>query len=197
VVLVLVVAVVALAVSVATGGSRLALVRVRAVRLLVAAAIVQLGTSALAPGSGLARGTALVLTTVLVGLFLVGNARLPGVPLVALGLLLNVVVVGANAAMPVSVDAAARAGISRAELGLADDAMRTRSGPDTHLAYLGDVVPVALPYRPQVVSAGDVLVAAGVGLLLLTAGARPPQTPRRAERSTVWVSESTTFGSYS
>jgi Family of unknown function (DUF5317) len=197
VVLVLVVAVVALAVSVATGGSRLALVRVRAVRLLVAAAIVQLGTSALAPGSGLARGTALLLTTVLVGLFLAGNARLPGVPLVALGLLLNVVVVGANAAMPVSVDAAARAGISRGDLGLARDAMRSPSGPDTRLGFLGDTVPVVLPYRPQVVSAGDVLVAAGVGLLLLTAGARTPQTPRRAERSTVWASESTTFGSYS
>ena len=196
-VLVLVVAVAALAVSVATGGSRLTQVRVRAVRLLVAAAIVQLGTSALVPGSGIARGTALVLTTVLVGLFLLGNARLPGVPLVALGLLLNVVVIGANAAMPVSVDAAARAGISRAELGLARDAMRTPTGPDTRLAYLGDVVPVALPRWPQVVSPGDVLVAAGVGLLLLTAGVRRPQTPSRAVRSTVLDSDSTTVGSYS
>ena len=196
-VLVLVVAVAALAVSVSTGGSRLARVRVRAVRLLVAAAIVQLGTSALVPGSGVARGTALVLTTLLVGLFLVGNARLPGVPLVALGLLLNVVVVGANAAMPVSVDAAARAGISRADLGLARDAMRTPSGPDTRLAFLGDVVPVALPRWPQVVSPGDVLVAAGVGLLLLTAGVRRPQAPRRAVRSTVCDSDSTTLGSYS
>jgi len=197
VVLVLVVAVAALAVSVATGGSRLTQVRVRAVRLLVAAAIVQLGTSALVPGSGLARGTALVLTTLLVGLFLVGNARLPGVPLVALGLLLNVVVIGANAAMPVSVDAAARAGISRAELGLARDAMRVPAGPDTRLASLGDVVPVALPRWPQVVSPGDVLVAAGVGLLLLTAGVRRPQTERRAVRSTVLDSDSTTVGSYS
>ena len=154
----------------ATGGSRLTRVRVRAVRLLVVAAALQLGTSALAPGSGAARITALVLTTVLVGLFLVGNARLPGVPLVALGLLLNVVVVGANAAMPVSVDAAARAGIARADLRLAEDAMREPTGPDTSLAFLGDVVPVALPRWPQVVSAGDVLVAAGVGLLLLTAG---------------------------
>ena len=138
-----------------------------------------------------------MLTTVLVGLFLVGNARLPGVPLVALGLLLNVVVIGANAAMPVSVDAAARAGISRAELGLARDAMRVPTGPDTRLGSLGDVVPVALPRWPQVVSPGDVLVAAGVGLLLLTAGARRPQTPRRAVRSTVLDSDSTTVGSYS
>ena len=198
VVLVLVVAVAALAVSVATGGSRLAQ-----------------GARPGRPAAGRGRdrpagyvGTgARLRSSPGVPLWCsprcssacscVGNARLPGVPLVALGLLLNVVVVGANAAMPVSVDAAARAGISRADLGLARDAMRTPSGPDTRLAYLGDVVPVALPRWPQVVSPGDVLVAAGVGLLLLTAGVRRPQTPRRAERSTVWVSDSTTFGSYS
>jgi hypothetical protein len=138
-----------------------------------------------------------VLTTLLVGLFLAGNARLPGVPLVALGLLLNVVVVGANAAMPVSVSAASRAGISRADLHLARDAMREPTGPDTRLRALGDVVPVALPRRPQVVSPGDVLVAAGIGLLLVMAGPRRAQTPRRAARSTVLDSDSTTVGSYS
>ncbi|MBK5307120.1 MAG: DUF5317 domain-containing protein, partial [Frankiaceae bacterium] len=111
--------------------------------------------------------------------------------------LLNVVVVGANAAMPVSVDAAARAGISRAELGLARDAMREPSRSTTRLGALGDVISVALPRWPQVVSPGDVLVAAGVGLLLLTAGSRRTQTPRRAERSTVLDSDSTTVGSYS
>ncbi len=196
-VLVLVVAVAALAVSAATGWTRLAQVRIRAVRLLVAAAVVQLGTSGLVPGSGVARAAALVLTTVLVALFLVGNARQPGVPLVALGLLLNVLVVVANGAMPVSVDAAARAGIPRSDLRLGGDAMREPSGPTTRLGALGDVVPVALPRWPQVVSAGDVLVAAGVGLLLLTAGPRRTQTPRRAARSTVLDSELTTSGSYS
>jgi hypothetical protein len=197
VVLVLVVAVAALAVAGVTGGSRLAGVHIRAVRLLVVAGVVQLGTSALAPGSGVVRAVALVLTTLLVGLFLLGNARLPGVPLVALGLMLNVVVVGANAAMPVSVSAAARAGISRADLHLDRDAMREPTGPATRLGVLADVVPVALPGRPQVVSAGDVLVAAGVALLLLTAGSRRSQTPRRASRSTVSDRESTTVGSYS
>jgi hypothetical protein len=172
-------------------------VRVRAVRLLAAAAVVQVGTSVLAPGSGVARATALVLTTLLVGLFLVGNARLPGVPLIGLGLLLNVVVVGLNAGMPVSVAAAGRAGIAPADLHLDRDAMRQPTGPHTHLAALGDVVPVALPGRPQVVSPGDVLVAAGVGLLLLTAGARRRQTPSRAARSAVLDNDSTTIGSYS
>jgi uncharacterized protein DUF5317 len=197
VVLVLLVAVLGLVVAVATGGSRLTRVRIKAVRLLVAAAVIQLGTSAVVPGSGLARGAGLVLTTLLVGLFLAGNARLPGVPLVALGLLLNVVVVGANAAMPVSVSAASRAGISRTDLHLASDAMREPTGPGTRLRALGDVVPVAMPRWPQVVSPGDVLVAAGIGLLLVMAGPRTGQTPRRAARSTVLDSDSTTVGSYS
>lgn len=202
-VLVLVVAVAALLVTVMTEPARLTRVRVRAVRLLVVAALVQVATSTFAAGSAPARGTALVLTTVLVGLFLVGNVRLPGVPLMALGLLLNVVVVTANAAMPVSVGSAARAGLSRADLHLSTDALREPTGPGTRFAALGDVVPVALPRRPQVVSAGDVLVAAGVALLLVTAGARGPrqgrerQTPRRTVRSTVWERDSTTSGSYS
>ena len=201
-VLVLVVAVGAVLVGAVAGVGRLTRIRVRAVRLLVTAALVQLLTSSLTPGSGPARWLALVLTMLLVGLFLVGNARLPGVPLMALGLLLNVLVVTANAAMPVSVTAAQRAGLTRSELHLDTDAMREPSGPGTRLTRLGDVVPVALPGRPQVVSVGDVLVAAGVGLLLVTGGAprrrRPSgQTPRRAVRSTVWERDSTTIGSYS
>ena len=197
-VLVLAVAAGALVVALATGGARLAAVRVRAVRLLVVAAAVQLGTSMWAPGSGTARVVALVLTVVLVGLFLAGNARLAGVPLVALGLFLNVVVIGLNGAMPVSVEAADRAGLSRAELGLGTDALREATGPSTRLAALGDVVPVALPRWPQVVSPGDVLVAAGVGLLLLTASRpRRRQGAWRAARPTVCESDSTTVGSYS
>jgi hypothetical protein len=187
--------VLALTAAALTGGAGLRQVRLRAIRLLVAAAVVQLGTSTLVPGSGVARGAALALTALLVGLFVYGNWRVAGTPLIGLGLLLNVVVVTANAAMPVSVDAAGRAGLTRAELALGEDAMRERSTPSTRLSWLGDVVPVALPWRPQVVSPGDVLVAAGVGLLLVAARSR--QTPSRARRSTDLASESTTIGSYS
>lgn len=195
-VLVLLVAVVALAAVLVTGGARLAHVRLRAVRLLVAAALVQLLTSAVVPGSGAARLTALVLTVLLVGLFVVGNGRVAGAPLIGAGLLLNVIVIAANGAMPVSVAAAGRAGLTPPELRLAQDAMREPVDEATTLAMLGDVVPVALPWRPQVVSPGDVLVSAGVGLLLVSATSRR-QTPRRAARSTVLDNESTTIGSYS
>jgi len=207
VVLVLLVAVGALGVALVTRGTGLGRVHLRAVRLLVAAAVVQLVTSALAPGSAVARGVALVLTTLLVGLFVLGNRRVAGTPLIGLGLLLNVLVVGANAAMPVSVDAAERAGLTRG-LHLERDAMREEVGAGTRLPWLGDVVPVALPWQPQVVSPGDVLVAAGVGLLLVTARGRSrpggpsgrsawPQTPSREVRSTVEDRHSTTVGSYS
>jgi hypothetical protein len=192
---VLLVAALGLLAATLIGGARLASLRLRAVRLLVVAAAVQVGTSALAPGSGAARLAALVLTALLVGLFVVGNRHVAGTPLIGAGLLLNVLVVAANGAMPVSLSAASDAGLSRAELGLARDAMREPVDDGTWLPLLGDVVPVSLPWRPQVVSPGDVLVAAGVGLLLVASGRR--QAPRREIRSTALDSESTTVGSYS
>lgn len=191
-VLVLLVAGGALAVALVTRGTELARVRLRAVRLLVAAAVVQLLVALLAPGSALARAAALLLTALLAGLFLLGNRRLAGTPLIGLGLLLNVLVVAGNGAMPVSLSAAERAGMTSADLALAQDGLHEPADASTRLRWLGDVVPLALPWRPQVVSPGDVLVAAGVGLLLVSA-----QTPRRARRSTVLDRHSTTVGSYS
>ena len=203
-ILVLVVAVLAVAVAVAAGGDRLAHLRVRAVRLLVVAAVLQLVSGTLASGSVAIRVLALILSALLVALFLWGNWQVAGVPLIAAGLLLNCVVVVLNFAMPVSVDAAARAGLTPAELRLGDDPFHERIGPHTLLADLGDTIPVALPMQPQVVSPGDVLVAAGVALLLVTGGTRrltretqSRRTQNREERMTVLDRESTTRGSYS
>lgn len=194
-VLVLLVAALALAAALLSSGGRLAGLRIRAVRLLVAAAVVQVSTSVLAPASATARAAALVVTAVLVVLFVIGNRRLAGTPLVAAGLMCNAAVIAANGAMPVSLAAAERAGLARADLRLGADLLREPMTGGTRLRLLGDVVPVALPARPQVVSPGDVLVAAGVGLLLLAAGA--VQTPRRTVRSTMRDRASTTSGSYS
>jgi hypothetical protein len=174
--LVVVVAVLGLLLAWARGWERLARVRVRAVRLLVVAAVLQVGAATAAPDSTAVRVVALVLTALLVGLFLGGNWRVAGVPLMGLGLLLNSLVVVANIGMPVSVDAAARAGLTRADLHLDHDPLHEAAGPGTHLVALGDVIPVALPWRPQVVSRGDVLVAAGVGQLLVMGA------PRRRRR---------------
>jgi hypothetical protein len=200
VILVLVVAVLAVVVAAGAGGDRLAGLRVRAVRLLVVAAGLQLVTAMVAPGSAAMRGLTVTLSALLVALFLRRNWQVAGVPLVAAGLLLNGVVVAVNLAMPVSVTAAAQAGLTPGSLHLRDDPFHERAGPRTRLADLGDTIPVALPWRPQVVSPGDVLVAAGVALLLVTGGARPQPLRRpqdRAERPTVLDRESTTRGSYS
>jgi hypothetical protein len=211
VVLVVVVAVLALTLVAATGHLRpLSALRVRAVRLLVVSAALQIGTASLAPGSAVLRVVTLVVTILLVGLFLGANLGLPGVPLVAAGLLLNVVVIIANGAMPVSTTAAARAGIDIHVVHLTDQPLREPVGDGTRLAVLADRIPVPAPGWAQVVSAGDVLAAAGIGLLLL-AGSVPPapqrhrRTPRprpagqarRADRSIALAMESTTRGSYS
>ena len=79
---------------------------------------------------------ALILSALLVALFLWGNWQVAGIPLIAAGLLLNCVVVVLNFAMPVSVDAAARAGLTPAELRLGDDPFHERHGPHTLLADL-------------------------------------------------------------
>ncbi|MDQ1602169.1 MAG: hypothetical protein QOE01_14 [Actinomycetota bacterium] len=200
--LVLVVVVLAvLAVSLGGPAMRVSLPRLIAVRLLVAAALIELITDRLAGGSAPARVVALVLEVLLVALFLVANGRVTGVPLIALGLLCNVAVVVANGAMPVSVSAATRSGVARADLHLSSDPLREPITSGTRLHRLGDTVPVALPWHPQAVSPGDLLVAAGAGLLVLS-GAMPParrrrQPASRVERSTVLDRESTTRGSYS
>jgi hypothetical protein len=211
VVVVVVVAVLALTLVAATGHLRpLSVLRVRAVRLLVVSAAVQIGTASLAPGSAVLRVVALVVTVLLVALFLGANLGLAGVPLVAAGLLLNVVVIVANGAMPVSTTAAARAGIDAPDVHLTEDPLREPLGDGTRLAVLADRIPVPAPGWAQVVSVGDVLAAAGIGLLLL-AGSVPPEPQRhrrarrprpagqvrRADRSIALAMESTTRGSYS
>jgi hypothetical protein len=56
------------------------------------------------------------------------------------------------------------------------------AGPATRLPWLGYFVPVPLPLLPQVVSPGDVLVAAGAAQLVVTGMLRRrsvPQLPAR------------------
>lgn len=144
-------------------------------RLVVAALLTQ---AAGAVVGGPVHATALAVSAALLLCFLAVNRGVRGTGLVALGLLANALVVGLNGAMPVSERAAARAGVPEvvrlAELDprheVADDA--------TRLPWLGDVVPVPLPLRPEVVSVGDVLVAAGLAQLVVV-GMRPEGRQRR------------------
>lgn len=166
--LVILVLVAAVAVGVAAGGPvGAAEDPVRGWPLLLLAVLAQAG-GALFGLTGYRAG--LLLSAALAGVFLALNRRLAGVPLVTLGLLLNALVVTANAAMPVSRYAAAKAGVAFATAAPASDHRHEAAGSGTRLAALGDVVPLALPLRREVVSPGDCLLAAGLALLVLRGG---------------------------
>jgi hypothetical protein len=177
--LVVVVLLVALVVGRLAGGSldRLGRLRLRWRRLVLAAVGVQVAGVLV---GGPAHAVALGLSAGLAVAFLAGNRGVRGTGLIALGLLANALVVGANGAMPVSAEAAGRAGVGTQDLLTGADPRHVLAGDDTRLRWLGDVVPVPLPGRPEVVSPGDVLVAAGVAQLVVSGmlAARPvPRLP--------------------
>jgi Family of unknown function (DUF5317) len=95
------------------------------------------------------------------------NRRVPGLPLVGTGLALDALVLAVNGSMPVSLAAAQRAGSELTAAELLASPSREVLDDATLLPFLGDVLPFAWPVAPQVVSVGDVLVAAGCGLLLV------------------------------
>jgi hypothetical protein len=105
-------------------------------------------------------------------IFCFANRRVAGVPLVALGLVLNAIVVARNGAMPVSISAASRAGVSTLTVATGNDPRHTIAGRGSHWRALGDAIPVPLPVAPEVVSPGDVLVAAGLGEFLVVTSRR-------------------------
>lgn len=160
--LVLLVMVLAVAAALATGGrfGRLAGNALTGVHWLAAAAIGQLLGSFF---GGTAYPVGLLGSAVCIAVFLRLNLRHPGVGLLALGLFSNALVVALNGAMPVSMATLARAGVSTA---VVSDPRHQLADAATTLPWLGDVVPVALPGLGQAVSPGDLLIAAGAGLLL-------------------------------
>jgi Family of unknown function (DUF5317) len=105
------------------------------------------------------------------------NRAVQGFALVAAGLAANGLVLLLNAAMPVSVEAAERAGADPEALLAPTE--RTELRPDTLLPWLGKTVPIAFPPRPEVVSPGDVAVAAGLALAVAVGmmGQRPDREP--------------------
>lgn len=155
------------------GGSltRLAGMPLRGWPMLAAALAVEVAGS-FTTGRWYASGLALSAAFVLA--FLARNRTAPGVALVGLGLLLNATVVAANGAMPVSRNAAATAGVDVAAVAAGADPRHEVSGVGTRLPVLGDVLALPLPGRPEIVSPGDVVVAAGLALLVITGMRRAP-----------------------
>lgn len=115
--------------------------------------------------------------------FALANVRLVGMPVVVLGLLLNIAVIGANGGMPVRGEAILTVDreLTPAQLtGLDFGAKRHLEQPDDRLTFLGDVVPLQ-PFG-QVVSFGDLILAVGladVAFRLLRPTGRLSRRPRR------------------
>jgi hypothetical protein len=168
-----VVLVAAVAVGWATGGRwrRLGHLHLTGRGLVVAAVVAQLGGALVGvAGFGDARRAyvvGLAVSACCALLFCARNLRVGGVALVTGGLVANALVVAANGAMPVSIVAAYHARVPIAAIATGTDARHEIAGIGTHLRWLGDVVPVPLPWRPEVVSVGDVLVTAGLAELVV------------------------------
>ena len=180
-ILVLVVASVVAVVALVQGGSlaNLAATKFGWVWVLVIALALQIEADIFAP-SDLAQEVAirlLVVTYFGVALFMGLNRKLPGMPIAAVGLVLNAIVIFLNDAMPVSRWAA---GIAGATLGQDLGVKHEVAGPNTILPILADVIPI--PYTSWVVSIGDVVLAVGIGVLVYrrTTDDQPEREARRA-----------------
>lgn len=95
----------------------------------------------------------------------------------ALGIALNILVIGLNQAMPVSIKAASEIGSTRAAAreALVGDCLHEEMGDATRAAFLADVVAVpGPPWQRGVLSVGDVLLAVGLGVWVFAASKREP-----------------------
>ena len=162
----------AVAIGYAFGGSwsGLTSLRLRRARLVVAAVLMQTG-GALVGVLGVADARksyviGLALSAACAAAFCMRNLHVAGVPLVTFGLVANAAVVGLNGAMPVSIVAALHAGVPIVDIAEGDDPRHELADRHTRLRFLGDIVPVRAPRRPEVVSPGDILLAAGLGELI-------------------------------
>jgi hypothetical protein len=119
--------------------------------------VLALVARAVAPFSPVAFVT-YVLAIALTMAFTLANWRLPGAPFVAVGSMLNLIVVLANGAMPIDVGSLVAAGGR-----VPDDALHTAIGDRSTLPILADVIIV--PLVRAAYSIGDVFIAIG-GFLL-------------------------------
>jgi hypothetical protein len=161
---VLTVLVIAVVIGYARGGRlrRVADADLRRTWLLFVGVAVQLGVDAAAardwlPDAGRSGWSLLLLSQLLVVGFVASNRRLPGMWLIACGLVANAVVIAANNAMPVDPAAIRAIGLEGAEVPPGKHTLMTGS---TRLPWLADIVPV--PPLRSIISVGDVAIAAGL-----------------------------------
>lgn len=105
------------------------------------------------------------LSYLLAGAFVVANIKIPGVWLIGLGGLLNLIAISANGGvMPASADALAGAGMAVES----DEFVNSGVLEDPNLIFLGDIfwIPGEVPVLNTVFSVGDVLIAVGTVVLI-------------------------------
>lgn len=93
--------------------------------------------------------------------------------LAALGIAANILVIGVNQSMPVSIRAASEIGGSRvdARRALDADCLHEEMDGETQLPFLADVVAVPGPsWHGGVISIGDILLSFGLGAWVFAAG---------------------------
>jgi Family of unknown function (DUF5317) len=157
---------------------RLRAARIKALPLVVAALVLQvlLGLQGLRlEGALRMTGSLLLVASLLVALFVVwANRRLPGMLLIGLGVLANLLVVGVNGGVPVSTATLERAGISATSPDLRELGPKyVLERPGTRLGVLG--ARLAIPPGRTMLSVGDLTQYAGLVLLvqgLMLAGTR-------------------------
>ena len=168
-------------------GGRLANAGLRPLRgtgALVAAVVLQVLPALVDVGGGAGLACILGSYGLLLG-FTLANVRLVGMPVVLVGLLCNIVVIGLNGGMPVRVEAvlAVQPDRTPAEVAALDlGAKRHLEDGDDVLTFLGDIVPV----RPlgQVLSFGDLILAVGIADVVFRL-LKPAAPIRRRRRLTV------------
>jgi Family of unknown function (DUF5317) len=129
------------------------------------------------------RTAALAVSYTLLVAFAIANLRVPGMPLMLVGVVANFVVIVANGGMPVSESAVI-------ESGQVSDLAGLRQGLDKHhllddgdvLTFLADVIGIPKPIG-QAISIGDVFVYVGLAWLTVAAmRGRIPSSPKERGR---------------
>ncbi len=153
-----------------TGGRLTALgeLRLRALPVPIIALALQVVLVSVVPGGNEQLHAGLhIATYVLIGIFLIANRHIAGVPLIAAGTAANALAISLNAGvMPASRSAQRIAGL--AQTGHVFHNSAALAHP--HLLWLGDVIPVPGPL-PNVLSVGDCAIFLGM-LVLLHLGSR-------------------------
>ena len=178
------------------GGSigNLGTVRLRWVGFLFAAVIVRFTTeTALGANLAIAEALQLPLFAVAYGMLLVGlwvNRAHPGMSLAFVGVLGNALVIVVNGGfMPIWQPSLFAAGFAETDVRtgfhVVLDAGAGTADFLLHLGFLGDVIPVPLPFIRNVASIGDLFLTAGLAFFLFATVVRYPQELDEEEEAAV------------